>query len=283
MTKLMIIPNKKDIKSLLKINNCFLIGLNNYSINFETTFSLDEIKELSKQNIELFVAVNKNLHTDELEDVKKILYELEKINIKGLLYYDVSIVKMVNEENLNIPLVWSQEHLTTNYGTINFWKDFAVNSTYLSPDITLQEIIEIRKNTTAKLIVPIFGYLPMFVSERHIVDNYINYFKLNGKKEINYLQKEDKKYPIVDEKVGTTVYANNILNGYQEYLELDKMNIDYVTMNQFGIDINTFKKIINIFKEKKDNQEIIINELLNNQTSKHFLHKETIYRVKNHE
>lgn len=283
MTKLMIIPNKKDINSLLENNNCFLVGLDDYSINFETTFSLEEIKGLSKLDIELFVALNKNLHTNELDDIKEILYELEKINIKGLLYYDVGIVEIVNKEKLNIPLVWSQEHLTTNYGTINFWQNFGINSTYLSPDITLQEIIEIRKNTTTKLIVPIFGYLPMFVSERHIVDNYLNYFKLNGKNKINYLQKEEKVYPIVDKKEGTTVYANDILNGYQEYLELDKMNIDYVTMNQFGIDIDTFKKIINIFKEKKDNQEIIINELLNNQTSKHFLHKETIYRVKNHE
>lgn len=283
MTKLMIIPNKKDIKSLLEINDCFLVGIDNYSINFETTFSLDEIKELSKQNIELFIAINKNLHSNELDNIKEILYELSNINIKGIFYYDIAIVKIINEEKINIPLIWSQEHLTTNYGTIEFWQHFGVNATYLSSDITLKEIIEIRNETKTKLIVPIFGYLPMFVSERHIVDNYVNYFNLTGKSDINYLKKDQENYPIVDKKIGTTVYANNILNGYQEYLELIKNNIDYVTLNQFGISLNIFEKIVEIFKQQKLDGEKEIDELLNQNTSKHFLHTETIYRVKNHE
>ena len=37
----------------------------------------------------------------------------------------------------------------------------------------LDNILEIRKNTQVKLMVNIFGYLPMFVSKRHIVKNYL--------------------------------------------------------------------------------------------------------------
>lgn len=279
MTKLMAIPNKNNIDKILQYTDSILVGLEDYSINFNNYFNIEEIKELAKKT-ELFVALNKNMHTIDLDNLKKILIELNKLDIKGIFYYDISIVNIKKELNLDIDLVWSQEHLTTNYATINFWQEYGANYTYISPDITLDEILEIRKNTNNKLIVPILGYLPMFVSERHIVKNYIKYFNLNNNSKINYLEKEDKKYPIVDEDSGTTVYANDYLNGYKEYLKLIENNIEYVTLNEFEIDENIFIEILKIFKNKDNNGEEQIDQLLEN-TSKHFLHKETIYKVKN--
>ena len=63
------------------------------------------------------------------------------------LYSDVCFINLKNELGLNYDLIWSQEHLTTNYGTINFWQEYGVNYTYISPDITLNEILEIKQNT----------------------------------------------------------------------------------------------------------------------------------------
>ncbi|MDD3453779.1 MAG: U32 family peptidase [Bacilli bacterium] len=281
MTQLIIIPEKKHINKIIDHCDCILIGLKDFAIGFDDYFDLTEIEELIKSNKEIFVSLNKNIHNNEIDDLKKILIKLNKLNIKGIFYYDISIVNIRKELNLNIDLVWSQEHLTTNYATINFWQSFDVKYTYLSPDITKDEIIEIRKNTTSKLIVPIFGYLPMFVSERNIVKNYLNNFKLKDESKIFSLQKQNKKYFITDENHGTTVYANNILNGYNEYIEFKKNNIEYVTLNQFYIDVDIFIEILHIYKSNEINEEQKINELLNNNVSKHFLHTETIYKVKN--
>ena len=111
------------------------------------------------------------------EKVKKILIELDNYKIKGVLYYDVAVLNIYRSLKLKYDLVWGCEHYATNYNTINYWHSFGVNYAYLSSDITLQEIIDITKNTKSKLMVNLFGYLPMFVSKRHIVKNYLNYFK----------------------------------------------------------------------------------------------------------
>ena len=85
--------------------------------------------------------------------------------------------------------------------------------------------------------------------------------------------------PIVDDNLGTNIYSAHILNGYQEYLKLKNYQIDYVTLNAFDIDDEKFIKVVKMFKEVKQESEEKINEMFEN-TSKGFLYKETIYRVK---
>ena len=60
---------------------------------------------------------------------------------------------------------------------------------------------------------------------------------------------------------------------------LKNYQIDYVTLNAFDIDDEKFMKVVKMFKEGKQESEEKINEMFEN-TSKGFLYKETIYRVK---
>lgn len=266
MSKLLVIPNKKDLDYLC---DGYILGLKDFSVNMNLEFTIEEIKENIDKNI--FVAINKNIYSHELDKLKEILKELDKLDIKGILFADTSLINIKKELNLKTSLVWSQEHLVTNYQTINYWGEYGIKMAYLSTDITLREIKEIKENTKLKLIVPIFGYIPIFTSKRYEIKNYLDNFKLNDNSKINYIYKEEKTYPIVDNTDGTVVYSNYILNGYKEYLDLD---VDYVTLNAFNIEDDEFKKILKTFKEKKEK------DLNINNGDKGFLYKETIYKVK---
>ena len=78
------------------------------------------------------------------------------------------------------------------------------------------------------------------------------------------------------------VYSSHILNGLREMLILKDANISYVYLNAFKID--NMQEIIKLFKEvNKENakeSEEKINNMLEGNTDKGFLYKETIYRVK---
>lgn len=268
MTKILVIPNKLNFDEY----DCdgFILGLKNYSVNMPYSYSLEDIKNI-KTDKEIFICMNKNIFSSELDEVKNILLELDKLNIKGVLYADTCFVKIKKDLNLKLDLVWSQEHLTTNYETINYWNEFGVNYVYISSDITYREIKEIKKSSKAKLIVPLFGYMPIFTSFRHEVKNYLDEFNLKDNSDINYIYKEDLIYPIVDNEIGTVVYSNYILNGYKEYKELE---VDYVALNSFNIDDEDFKNVLKVFKEKK------LDDLEFKNSSKGFLYNETIYKVK---
>ena len=272
----------EELNNLLPYSDGFIIGINDYCVNINNGFSIEQIKQINKiikeNKKQIFININKNMNNQDIENIKLILKELNNLNIDGLLFYDIGIVNLSKKLKLNYDLVWSQEHLTTNYNTCNYWYKQGIKYTFLSSEITKKEIQEIIKNTKMKLIITLFGYLPMFTSKRHLVSNYLETFNL--KKQGKYIYKEGKTYPIIDNKLGTTVYSNYILDGLEEYLELKD---NYLFLNNFNIDEETFLKTIKIYKNLnkknliKSKEEM---EKLYSNLSKGFLYKNTVYKVK---
>ena len=253
-----------------------IVGIKDLSVNMPAYFKVEDLKNIDK---EIFVCLNKNMHNSDLEYLEKTMLELNNYNIKGVIYYDLAILSIYKRIKPNYDLVWNQEHMTTNYDTINFYHKQGVEYAMVSNDITLRECMEIRNNTSSKLMITLFGYLPMFVSKRSLVKNYLKTFDLKDDSKINYIYKENKKYPITDDNV-TTVYTNFILNGLKEKLLLD---YDYIILNSFMIDDDKFSKVLEIFNTvDKDNIDIKESELCNmfDNLDKGFFYKETIYKVK---
>ena len=274
----------KNIEEINKTNSLvdgYIIGIKDMSINCNMYIeSLDILEKIDK---EIFICLNKNMHNKDLEKIEQILLELNNYNIKGVLYYDIAILQIYKKLDLNYDLVWHQEHLTTNYNTINYWNKLGVKYTYLSSDITEEEINEISKNTKSKLMVNLFGYLPMFVSKRHIVKNYLEYFNKEDNSSVNYMTKEGKTYPIIDSSIGTSVYSANILNGIKS---VPNINIEYMILNSFDVELDKFISVIEMFKSvNKDNvnmySEKIDNMFINVDNG--FLNTKTIYKVKKNE
>ncbi len=246
-----------DLKDMV---DAYLLPLKDLSINYPNTFSISEIKKIQKLGKEVYVFINKNIHNNELDILKDNLRKIEKLNVDGIIFYDIAIVQLKKELNLKTDLVWHQEHLTTNYGTANYWYDKGVKYTYLSSELTKREIEEIKQKAKCKTFINVFGYLPMFTSRRHLVKNYMDTFKIkeNGTK----IYKEGKYYNIDDTKNGTTVYSDYILNIKED------MSADYLVFNGNMIEEKIFKEVLKDYKNNKFKEET------------GFLYKETIYKVK---
>ena len=283
MSKKIIIPsNKEQITNLINYVDGFIIGLKDMSVNLPTYFSLNEIREISKlakkNDKDLFITINKNMHNSDLKYLKEVLLELEKYNITAIIYYDVSIINLKEDLKLKKDLVFSEEHAVTNYATINYWNNMGANYAFLSNEITLNEIIDIHKNSNSKLLVQVLGHIPIFVSERKLITNYKKYFNLKNNSNLYYIEKEGKKYPILEDKFTTQVYTDYILSAIDEIKELEKENIEYLVYNSFNINEEVFDYIIT----RKSIKEKEIKKFFDN-IDKGFLYKETIYKVKKNE
>lgn len=265
----------------------FILGVKGLSINYPNTYSIEELKKwipiMQKDEKEVFLSMNKNMHASDLALLESIMRELENYHANAFLYYDISVVTIKQENNFMTPLVWAQEHLSTNYMTCNYWYQFGAEYAYLSGEITLDEIIEIKKHAKSKVIVPIFGRLPMFASRRHLVKNYLDFFHLKSDGSSYLLEKEEKHYPIIDNQYGTVVYSSYYLNGLQESLQLKKEGIDYFYLNPEGIEMDKWISILKNYKEvsleNASELEQEIDQLLEGNTDKGFLYKETVYKV----
>lgn len=277
---ILIMPdNINQITDNTKYYDGVILSVDKYSVNSRYTLSIDEIKDIIKiiPDKEIFISINKNIENSELGELETILLSLNDLDIKGVLYSDVALVTY--KDKLNYDLVWAQEHLVTNYETINYWHDRGINYAYLSSDLNINEISTITKNSKVKLMATLFGYNSMFVSKRHIVKNYLNNFKLEDNSKIHYMKKEGKTYPIVDSNY-TYVFGNNIFNGIKEYYN---MNVDYYVVNGFLIDNEKLTKVLsiigNITKENVEECALqIMDSFANIDTG--FLYKDVVSKVK---
>lgn len=285
--KILVMPKSiNQVNTLINDIDGIIIGLDKLSINMPYYFSYEEIKELIKicndNNKEVFISLNKNMHNSDLDYLKEVLTSLDTFNIKGILYYDIAIVNIKDELKLKTPLVWNQEHLTTNFLTSNYWYDFGALYTYLSSEITKDEINDICKNTKAKTMVTMFGYLPMFASRRHLVKNYLDTFNIKDNSKINYIEKEGYIYQIIDDENGTIAYSHSVLNGIEETLDI---KTDYIVLNSFSIEDDIFNEVTKMYKDVNKTNVKEYKERIDSMldTDLGFLYKETIYKVKNND
>lgn len=285
--KTIVMPkSKEELVSTLEYADAFLLGLDKLCINMPRKYSLEEIKELisliKDKEKEVFIALNKNMHNSDIPYLKEMLGLFDNIKVDAILYYDIAVVNLKEDNKLSIPLIWGQEHMTTNYVSSNYWHKHGSNYTLISAEITLDEIAGIKEKSETKLIVPIFGHISMFVSKRHLIKNYLNAFKIKDMSKIHYMVKKENAYPIIDDEDGTTVYSSHILNGIEELPKLSDMGIDYILLNSFNIDSNIFVEVVKMFREANEENVKELADKIDSQllTNKGFLYSETIYKVK---
>lgn len=285
--KLLVSLNNLELEKYLKFTNSFIIGLKNYSINYYEA-SFDEIEKVLKKypDIELFVSINKNIFNDDLDDLRYKLRSFAKLKIKGIMFYDISILSLVNDLHLDIPLVIHQEHMITNYNICNYYAEKGVQYAFLSTDITTDEIMEIREKTKINLIVFVAGNVIVTHSKRKLLTNYCQYIasKNVNKNDLNTLktgviaekkQNKDKdeqsqKYYIEETDLGTDILTCQILNGakaflkFRNYSNLNNSGISYVVLDSNIKDLKTmYEKISDKNIKAKTNQTENIHEISN--------------------
>ena len=283
--KLLVGLNTRSILDYLDYTNSFIIGLKDFSINYQE-YTCEEIKKLREEypNIEIFVSINKNIFNSDLKDLEEKLEYLSKLNINGVLFYDLSILSIVKEKKLNIPLVWAQEHMTTNYNTCNYYYDKGCEYVYLSSEITVDEIKEIKEKSKIKLISFFFGYPDVSFTKRKLLTNYFLYHNLDKKKDWYTISSDNNKYFIKESKLGTRILYGNVLNGIKPFNELVDV-VDYCLLNEELMDHDIFIKGLDIFKRLND-KVINVNEAskemidLVQSDDTVFYYKKTIYKVK---
>ena len=278
MSKIITIPCSLDeINKTKNLVDGFIIGIKDLCIN--SNFDIEDLSVLNQLNDrEIFINLNKNMVNGDLNKLERVLLELNNYNIKGVLFYDICVLNISRRLNLNYDLIISQEHSITNASTINYWNDKGAKYAYLSSEITALEIEKISKNTKSKLMINLFGYLPMFASKRRIVKNYLDYFNMERNSELNYIEKENNVYPIKDNNLGTIVYSSNILNGIKYSL----ISVDYIVLNGFGIELESFIKVLDMFKSANKSNILEYEKTINNMfpnADTGFLEKKTIYKV----
>ena len=276
MSKLIVIPSNLDeLDNLAKMDiNGFILGINNYSVELPFYIDIEDVSNIVDKysDKEIIISLNKIMHNNDLPKLKEILLVLSKINNIKVMFYDMSIYKIVKDNNLNINLIVSQEHLNTSVSSNRFYEKIGIKYSYVSSDITKDELLDIKKNTNLKILFNVYGYVPIFNSRRRLITNYLDYINVTKDSNIYYLELENKKYPIVESELGSTIYTPEVVNLINRISEIDI--IDYYILNSFNIPHDKFINDLTMYINKSSSPK---------EEYVGFFDTKTIYKVKNKE
>ena len=254
-----------------------ILPLENFSVDYFKYYSIFDIREYRKNTDKLlFVVINKMIFNSELEDLLKILKELENIKVDGVFFYDLAVFSLVKEHNLNLNLIYNGTFMVTNSDTTNLYYDLGVKGVYLSNEITKDEVLNIRSNTKSDLFILLLGNPVVAMSRRSLLTSY---FLNKNKSKSNLITikepKSGQEFLVKEDSNGTTFFYNKRLNLSNVYKELKDSGINYGIIEQGDYDSNQYKELINAFVNFNKKK---IDELAGHNRG--FLYRETIYKVK---
>ena len=289
MGHLLVMPKTKDIKYIDKIDG-IIVGLKDYSIHSSLVLSLDEIKKLREQYLDkkVFIVINKNLENNDIVYMEEILCTLNEIGINGVFFYDIAILSIKKRLGLSLDLVWNQTHMVTNYNTCNYYLEEGVRYAFLSSEITVEEMTDIKKSSSIIPMVYVFGKNVVAHSKRSLLSNYFKHYQKEKKKDA-YVIKENVtnvEYTVKEGNLGTTIVNNTLLNGVNAVYDLKKVGIEYFILEEvcekelFEEVIACHRQILEDKNEKDREKNVEIMKELIHSDYEGFFYKKTIYKVK---
>ena len=271
MSKLICTGNSvSDIeKLLLKDINGIILYIDKLSVNSSFYMDIDAIDKIKCGDKELFICMNKLMHNKDIDYLRECLLKVRDKNLH-ILFYDMAVYNIARELGIEDKLVIYQDHLNASILSNRFYNRLGIKYSFITSDITMEELLLIKRNVDSKIMFLGYGYLPMFYSRRYLISNYLKYIdQFDGEKsKYEIVSDMGKKYTIAEEENGTTIYTDREVNLINYMEQLDE--IDYIVMNSNNIDSDEYLRMVDKFIKREKMDDCYLG----------FLDKKTIYKVK---
>ena len=134
---------------------------------------LEKAKTISqKYGKKLYACVNTFPHNGMLKGLATHISFLGDLAPDAIVFADPSVLELAAETAINVPLHLSVQTSTANYISVKFWKKLGVKRVVLARELSLKEIIEIRKEVPEmELEAFVHGSVCMAYSGRCFISN----------------------------------------------------------------------------------------------------------------
>ena len=141
----------------------FNMRLHRQDMNFDDEQLARAVEFAHQHNVKLYVTINNLIYENELEDLRKFLRYLQGIGPDAILVQDLSIIQMVRELALDIPIHASVMMNIHNEFAMRLLKSYGVTRIVASRELSLEELSFLRERTG--LEIEYFVHGDMCISE----------------------------------------------------------------------------------------------------------------------
>ena len=261
-----------------------ILPLQDYSVESMNFYTMDEIEEICKNtSAEVFVKLNKNFMNEEIDSLKEVLLKLDQLKVSGVFFYDLAVLELKRELNLNVPLIWNQTHMVNNYRTCNYYHSRGVEYALLGKEITLEEILEISSKSDISTMVEVVSKPSVAFSKRKLLTNYYTDAKEKIENELTALERgTNEHYHLFENSDGTSFFLDIVTNGTGVIADLYHGGVDYIILREYGLE-DCFDELVSdtiVYIQNGCSDSSYVEKYKKLGDSTNFFFKKTIYKVK---
>ena len=117
-----------------------------------------------KNNVKLYITLNNLISSEEIEPLKNYLKFLNTIHPDALIVQDLSVIQLIREMKLNLPIHTSVMMNTNNIHAVELLKKFGVERVVVGRELSLKEVSLIKEKTGIDIEYFIHGDMCIAVS-----------------------------------------------------------------------------------------------------------------------
>jgi putative protease len=159
--------------------NAVYIGGKSYGMRASAgNFTMEQLNEgieyAHKNGVRVYLTINTLPRNNEIALLPEYLKELKTTGIDALIVTDIGVLSLVKEILPDIEVHISTQAGIVNYVTANAFYKMGAKRVILARELSIDEIIEIRKNTPEELEIETFvhGAMCMSFSGRCLLSSY---------------------------------------------------------------------------------------------------------------
>lgn len=155
------------------------IGGNAYGLRSRAgNFTYEEMAEgvafAKAHNAKVYVAANMVTHEGNQEGAGEFFRQLRDVGISAVIVSDPALIEICATEAPGLPIHLSTQASATNYETLEFWREEGLERVVLAREVSMEEVAEIRKNTSVEIEAFIHGAMCISYSGRCTLSNHMS-------------------------------------------------------------------------------------------------------------
>ncbi len=139
-------------------------GMRTSPQNFSDVELKTAVQICHEKSVRVYVTCNSIPHNDELKSLPDFLSYLNEIGVDGVIVADIGVLRLAQQFAPKVEIHISTQAGVANYETAKAFYDLGAKRVVLARELSLDEIIEIRKNSPSDLEIEAFVHGAMCVS-----------------------------------------------------------------------------------------------------------------------
>ena len=263
------------------------IGGQKYSLRANATnFSIEEIKEgcdfAHKLNKKVYLTLNIVFHNEDMDGVEEYIKEVVDAGIDAFIVSDPFIISHIKTNYPGVEVHLSTQNSTSNYKSVEYFKDEGIDRVVLARELSKNEIKEIIDKTGVDIEVFIHGAMCTCFSGRCALSNYVTNRDANrgGCAQVcrfAFEADEEKKFTMATKDINMARHIGEMIDIGIKSLKVEgRMRSLYYLATVIG----TYREIIDSYydntltEEKLELLEYRLSRVANRKVSTHYFNKE---------